>query len=72
MMCPSHALDDVASTGAALLGWRNASATPVRGGGNNRNFRLDGSGGTAALKLSSTGCHSPASESEAGAGIASV
>ena len=51
MMCPTHALDDVASTGAALLGWRNAAATPVRGGGNNRIFRLDGCGGTAALKL---------------------
>ena len=44
MMCLSSALDDVASTGAALLGWRNAAATPVRGGGNNRIFRLDGCG----------------------------
>jgi hypothetical protein len=51
MMSPSPTLDDVASTGAELLGWRGASATPVRGGGNNRIFRLEGSGGTVALKL---------------------
>jgi hypothetical protein len=42
---------DAAALASRLLGWRVQSAEPVRRGGNNRVFRLSGSGGCAALKF---------------------
>ena len=42
---------DVAALASRLVGWRVQLAEPVRRGGNNRVFRLSGSGGSAALKI---------------------
>jgi hypothetical protein len=43
--------DDVATLASRLVGWSVKSAEPIRRGGNNRMFRLFGSGGLAALKF---------------------